>query len=97
MENCNSKFWMGLGIGSAIGALVYHLCCTSKAKQLKNKVSEALKKVNGESEDLMEEAKDKALNAGTQAADKVADKTNDVAEKADDMRDKVHTFAANKK
>lgn len=97
MENCSSKFWMGLGIGSAIGALVYHLCCTPKAKQLKEKMSNALKKVNGESDDLMEEAKDKALDAGTTAADKVADKTNEVAEKADYMRDKVHTFAANKR
>lgn len=97
MENCSSKFWMGLGIGSVIGALVYHLACTPKAKQLKDKVSNALKKVNGESEDALEDVKDKALDAGTKAADKVADKTNDVAQKADDMRDKVHVFAANKR
>lgn len=97
MESCNSKFWLGLGLGSIIGAVVYHFSCTAKAKQLKDKVSNAFKKVSGESEDYLEDAKDKALNAGTAAADKVADKTFDVAEKADDFRDKVHTFAVNKK
>lgn len=97
MESSNSKFWLGLGIGSVIGAVVYHFSCTAKAKQLKEKVSSTFKKISGDSEDYLEDAKDKALNAGTNAADKVADKTFDVAEKADDFRDKVHTFAVNKK
>ena len=36
MGSGNAKFLVGLGIGSAIGALVYHFSRTAKAKKLKN-------------------------------------------------------------
>lgn len=35
MGSGNAKFLVGLGIGSAIGALVYHFSRTAKAKKLK--------------------------------------------------------------
>lgn len=35
MECGNTKFLVGLGLGSAIGALVYHFSRTAKAKKLK--------------------------------------------------------------
>ena len=38
MGSGNAKFLVGLGIGSAIGALVYHFSRTAKAKKLKNDV-----------------------------------------------------------
>lgn len=38
MENRNSNLWIGLGIGSVIGALAYRFSRTSKAKKLKEKV-----------------------------------------------------------
>lgn len=37
MENRTSDLWLGLGIGSVIGALVYRFSRTSKAKKLKKK------------------------------------------------------------
>ncbi|ALK83677.1 hypothetical protein BvMPK_1060 [Phocaeicola vulgatus] len=38
MENRNSSLWIGLGVGSVIGALAYRFSRTSKAKKLKEKV-----------------------------------------------------------
>lgn len=95
MKSCNSNFWIGLGIGSIIGAFVYRFSCSSKGRELKEKVYHSLHKVHGEAEGLMDEAKDKALDAGTKVADKVADGAFNVAEKADDVKNKVHSFADN--
>ena len=45
MGSGNAKFLVGLGIGSAIGALVYHFSRTAKAKKLKNDVFNALHEI----------------------------------------------------
>lgn len=45
MECGSTKFLVGLGIGSAIGALVYHFSRTAKAKKLKNDVFNALREI----------------------------------------------------
>ena len=42
MECNNGKFWLGLGIGAALGVLTYYLSRTQKAKQLKENVLNAL-------------------------------------------------------
>lgn len=97
MESKCSHFWMGLGVGSILGAIVYRCCQTSKAQQLKNKVTHALHLAEDQVEDLADSAKDKAWEAGTKVADKVADKTFDVAEKAEEMKNKVHNLADNAK
>ena len=47
MENKNSNFWIGLGIGSVIGAIVYRFSRTSKAKRLKRKVCDTFQKIGG--------------------------------------------------
>lgn len=95
MESKCSHFWMGLGLGSLLGALVYRCCQTSKAKQLKAKMSHALHMATDQTEDFVDSAKDKAMGAGAMVADKVADKSHDVAEKADEMKNKVHNFTDN--
>ena len=46
---------------------------------------------------MLDEAKEKAVDAGKTVADKVADKTLDIAEKADDFKSKVHTMASDVK
>lgn len=101
MGTCNSKFWIGLGLGSIIGAVVYRLSCSSKGKQLKEKVCRTLHIAHSEADELMDEAKEKALDTSTKVADKVADKVTNgafnVAEKADDVKNRVHTFADNAK
>lgn len=97
MESRNSHFWLGLGIGSVIGAMIYRFSCTPKAKQLKQNVCHALHKAGGETEDMLETAKDKAMNMGTKVADKVAEGSYKVADKADDMKDKMHNLNAENK
>lgn len=82
METNHSKFWMGLGLGSIIGAVVYHFSCSSRGKQLKEKVRHAFHKAGDNAEELVDEAKDKALQTGTKVADKVADGTFNLAGKS---------------
>ena len=55
MECGSTKFLVGLGIGSAIGALVYHFSRTAKAKKLKNDVFNALREIEADAETAMED------------------------------------------
>lgn len=71
METGNSKFWMGLGLGSVIGAVVTYFTYTSRGEKLKEKVRHAFRKVGDNAEELVDEAKEKALDTGTKVADKV--------------------------
>ncbi len=41
----NGKFWLGLGIGAAVGVLSYYLAQTQKGKQLKEDVLNALEDI----------------------------------------------------
>ncbi len=59
MENRNSSLWIGLGIGSVIGTLAYRFSRTSKAKKLKEKVCNVFHKITGQTEDLLDEPKEK--------------------------------------
>lgn len=93
MERSKSKFWLGMGIGSIIGSLVYRFCQTSKAKKIKEDVCNALHEINGR----IDSAKEKALDAGTVVVDKVADTTYNIAEKADDLKGKVHSWGTDTK
>lgn len=97
MESKRSNFWIGLGVGSILGTIVYRCCQTSKAKKLKNKLAHALHVATGQAENLVNAAKVKVANAGTKVADKVADETFEVAEKADEIKSKVHDLAGNVK
>ncbi len=85
MECGSTKFLVGLGIGSAIGALVYHFSRTAKAKKLKNDVFNALREIEADAETAMEDAKAKAVKAGVKVAGKGADKANDVKEKLSEV------------
>lgn len=97
MENRNSNLWIGLGIGSVIGALAYRFSRTSKAKKLKEKACDAFHKITGKAEGMLEEVKEKAVDTGKAVADKVADKAFDFAEKTDDFKNKMHTVASEAK
>lgn len=61
---------------------------TSKAKKLKEKVCDTFHKITGQAEDMLDEAKEKAVDAGKTVADKMADKAFGLAEKTDDLRTK---------
>ena len=68
-----------------------------KGKELKEKASRYLHQIGSKSEDVINSAKEKVMNAGTKAADKVSNDTFKVAEKADEIKNKVHNFADNAK
>ncbi len=93
MENRNSNLWIGLGIGSVIGALAYRFSRTSKAGKLKEKVCDAFHKITDQAEDVLDEAKGKAVDAGKN----VAGKAFNLAEKTDDFKSKMHTMASEAK
>ena len=84
MENRNSSLLIGLGVGSVIGALAYRFSRTSKAKKLKEKVCDAFHKITGQTEDLLDEAKEKVADTGKVVVDKVAEKVQDGADAVKD-------------
>lgn len=79
----NSKLWLGLGVGAAIGALVYHFARTDKARKLRNDVCCALHEIEEDAESMLVDAKVKAAKAGSTLAGKVADKAVGLKEKLD--------------
>lgn len=81
----NAKFLVGLGIGSAIGALAYHFSRTAKAKKLKSDVFDVLHEIEADAETAMEDTKVKAVKAGARVAGKVAEKANEVKDKLNEM------------
>ena len=42
MECRHGNFWIGLGLGSILGAIAYRLSRTAKAKQLENEIYDAI-------------------------------------------------------
>ena len=57
---------------------------------MKAEVFDALHRIEGHTECLIESAKEKALYAGEKVADRVANETSVIAEKANDIKGKVH-------
>lgn len=70
MQSSTCKFWVGLGLGSVLGAVVYRCSRTSKAKELKQKMCCAA-----------QSAVDKASEMGQKVADEVADKAEEAKDK----------------
>lgn len=93
----DSNFWIGLGVGSAVGALAYHFSRTQRAKKLKEDIYHAIHKAGCEAKEAYEAAEEKAYHAGAKVADKVAEKAHEAAEKADNLKDKAHNLADNAK
>lgn len=60
MDNCcKSKFWIGLGLGTVLGATCYHYARTPQAKELKNKVCDVMQRVGNKTAEMLNSAKDK--------------------------------------
>lgn len=96
MECKHGNFWIGIGIGSILGAVVYRLSRTAKAKQLESQIYEAIHRIGRDAEAACEcaerKAKDlglKAVEAGAGIADKVATGADKMAAGADKMADKA--------
>lgn len=77
----DSHFLIGLGIGSIFGALAYGFARSARAKKMKAEVFDALHRIEGHTECLIESAKEKTLYAGEKVADRVANETSVIAEK----------------
>ena len=45
MECRHGNFWIGLGIGSILGAVAYRLSRTAKAKQLESEIYNAIHRI----------------------------------------------------
>ena len=50
MECRHGNFWIGLGIGSILGAVVYRLSRTAKAKQLESEIYDAIHRIGRDAE-----------------------------------------------
>lgn len=94
MESKNSLFWIGLGVGSVIGAVAYRFSRTSKCRRWKHKACHALHEAGGHAGNFLEAAKEKAVTLGNKVADAVADKSQEAVEKVDEMKDKMRSFAS---
>jgi len=93
MQNSTCKFWVGLGLGSVLGAIVYRCSRTSKAKEWKHKMCCAAQSVADKAGEWMSDIKDKATEVGEKVADEVSEKAGTVAQKAEDAKNKFHSYA----
>lgn len=93
MQSSTCRFWMGLGLGSVLGAIVYRCSKTSKAKEWKQKVCCAARSAADKAGEWMSNAKDKAEEVGQKVADNVADKAETVAQKAEEAKNKFHSYS----
>lgn len=97
MGSKSCSFAIGLGLGSVVGALAYRYSRTSAARRWKRKADEAYRKFSGRAGELMDAAKEKALEARTKVADKVAVAAGDVAGKVGEVKSKAQDYAAAEK
>ena len=95
---CNrGKFWIGLGVGSILGAVAYRLAQTKKARELEDKVYDAICNLRCKAEEALEDAEDQAMNMRSSAMAKGADLAGKVAQKADKIAQRADEIAkANK-
>ncbi len=83
--NCDSsKFWIGLGIGTAFGVLAYYLSKTVKAKQMKAQVLTALEELEVVAMDKYDCAKQIVKEKGAKVAGQVAVKAADIKAKLEE-------------
>lgn len=91
----NGHFWIGLGLGSVLGAVAYHLSRTERAKKLESDIYQAIRRIGRDAEKTLEDVEEKALQMGVRAAeagarlaDKAAAEADKLVVKAKDKLDK---------
>ena len=89
MECRHGNFWIGLGIGSILGAVAYRLSRTAKAKQLESEIYDAIHRVGRDEEAATACAEKKAMNLGLKAVETGAEIADKVAAEADKVADKA--------
>lgn len=95
MECRHGNFLIGLGLGSIIGAVVYRLSRTARARQLESEICDAIHRIGRDAEAAAACAERKAMNldlktveTGAEIADKVAAEADKMASKAKDKWEK---------
>ncbi|WP_455497052.1 YtxH domain-containing protein [Coprobacter sp.] len=94
MGTKNSNLWIGLGIGSVIGALIYRFSCSPKGKKLKNKINHALYQIEDQAEELFDNVKEKAWDKGSKIKEKIKDGAQELAENKEKFNEKIHSLNA---
>ena len=89
MECRHGNFWIGLGIGSILGAVVYRLSRTAKAKQLESVIYDAIHRIGRDAEVAAACAEKKAMNLGLKAVETGAEIADKVAAEADKVAGKA--------
>lgn len=96
MKSSDSSFWAGLGAGSVIGAVIYRIARTNRARRLEKKVGDALGRAARTTGHALADVERKVLHVGSKVAgtsasltDKVAAKADYIAAKADRMAGKA--------
>ncbi|MCP9612444.1 YtxH domain-containing protein [Coprobacter tertius] len=85
----NGSFWLGLGLGSLLGALAYGFSQSSSAQKMKKDMRRSLRKMGHRAEDFFDDAKEKVWDVGSVAAEKLENKTHDVIKKAKMTKGKI--------
>lgn len=89
MECRHGNFWVGLGIGSILGAVVYRLSRTARAKQLEDEICDAIHRIGRDAETAAAIAERKAVNMGLKAVETGAEIADKVAAEADKVAGKA--------
>mgnify|MGYP000025195753 CR=1 FL=1 len=79
MECRHGNFWIGLGIGSILGAVAYRLSRTAKAKQLESEIYNAIHRIGRDAEIAAAHAERKAVDLGLKAVETGAEIADKVA------------------
>ncbi len=75
------KFWLGLGLGAAIGAVAYHYSRTARAQKMKADLLTSLQEIEVAAEEAFGNAKQKTKDSGAKVAGKVAEKALELQER----------------
>ncbi len=89
MECRHGNFWIGLGIGSILGAVAYRLSRTAKVRQMENDIYDAIRCIGRDAEAVAVCAERKAVDLGLKAVETGAEIADKVAEEADRMAGKT--------
>jgi len=88
MECRHGNFWIGLGIGSILGAVAYRLSRTAKARQLESDIYNAIHRIGRDAERKAMNLGLKAVETGAKVADKVAEEADKAVGKAKEKWEK---------
>ena len=70
---CKSKFWIGLGLGTLLGAACYHYSRSKQAQEFKNTMYDAMHKAGDKAGEMWQTAKNKMAGTCNSAIEDITD------------------------